>query len=142
MNEISNVLVTVPFPEEQMKKLEQAFAPAKVWILSNKDTEGISKALEHAEVAILNGDLNDQILREGQKLRWIHCDHSGLTYSARQEIFDRELAVTGAAGRSAPTLAEHAIMFMLSLTYALPELFELQKSINGVACPVITTGAA
>ena len=55
MNEISNVLVTVPFPEEQMKKLEQAFAPAKVWILSNKDTEGISKALEHAEVAILNG---------------------------------------------------------------------------------------
>lgn len=127
MNEISNVLVTVPFPEEQMKKLEQAFAPAKVWILSNKDTEGISKALEHAEVAILNGDLNDQILREGQKLRWIHCDHSGLTYSARQEIFDRGLAVTGAAGRSAPTLAEHAIMFMLSLTYALPELFELQK---------------
>ena len=43
MNEISNVLVTVPFPEEQMKKLEQAFAPAKVWILSNKDTEGISR---------------------------------------------------------------------------------------------------
>ena len=50
-------------------------------------------------------------------LRWVHCCHAGLNKSARPEVFSRGIIVTGAAGRSAPSLAEHAFFFMLALTY-------------------------
>lgn len=127
MAQLTSVLVTVPFPEEQMHSLVEALRPAQVNIVSSTDSEGIARALQTADAAILQGDINDQIMT-GQHLRWVHCDHSGLTYSARADVFARGLVVTGSAGRSAPTLAEHAILFMLALTYALPDLIDLQRS--------------
>lgn len=126
MAEIREVLLTVPFPKPQMEAMVQALAPAKVYIADAKDTKAIGEALQTAEVAILSGDINDQIMT-GQHLRWVHCDHSGLTHSARPEVFERGIAVTGSAGRSAPTLAEHAILFMLALTYDVTALIDLQR---------------
>jgi hypothetical protein len=59
--------------------------------------------LPEAEIAILTGDL-DQRHIDAPKLRWVHCDHAGLTKSARPGVFERKLTVTGSAGRSGPRL--------------------------------------
>ncbi|MCI8624479.1 MAG: D-2-hydroxyacid dehydrogenase [Provencibacterium sp.] len=126
MNQLQSVLITLPMPEPYLSTLLQTLHPATVHLCQNNDAEGIKKALETADAAILNGDITDLIMT-GEKLRWIHCDHSGLTRSARPDVFRRGIAVTGSAGRSAPTLAEHAILFMLALTYDLHGLHELQK---------------
>ena len=61
------------------------------------------------------------------KLKWVHCDHSGLTRSARPEVFERGLIVTGSAGRSGPALAEHVLMFSLMLCSHYPHFYEAQK---------------
>jgi phosphoglycerate dehydrogenase-like enzyme len=82
--------------------------------------------LEKAEIAILSGDLDDLILT-GRNLKWIHCCHAGLNKSARREVFDRGIFLTGSSGRSAPALAEHAMMFMLALSYDVPALLYQQK---------------
>ena len=126
MNQLQSVLITLPMPEPYLSTLLQRLYPAAVYLCRNSDEKEIKKALETADAAILNGDITDLIMT-GEKLRWIHCDHSGLTRSARPDVFRRGIAVTGSAGRSAPTLAEHAILFMLALTYDLHGLYELQK---------------
>lgn len=60
-------------------------------------------------------------------LKWIQCDHAGLNGSARPEVFARGIPVTGAAGRSAPVLAEHAIYFMFHACYHTRELLAAQE---------------
>ncbi len=126
MAELHQVLVTVPFPDEKKRQLEQALGPARVIYADRNDREGIGNALREADAAILAGDVNDLILT-GERLEWVHCDLSGLTNSARQEVFDRGLRVTGSAGRTAPALSEHVLLFMLALAYDMPALLECQK---------------
>ena len=73
------------------------------------------------------GDVDPCLLGENS-LQWIHCDHAGLNGSARPEVFARGIPVTGAAGRSAPVLAEHCIYFMLQGCYHTKELLHAQEN--------------
>ena len=79
------------------------------------------------DVAILGADIDDSILAS-DNIKWIHCTHAGIEKSAKKEIFDRSIVVTSSAGRSAPALAEHAIMFILSLTYDINHIAAVQKT--------------
>ena len=76
---------------------------------------------------MLAGDLDDRYVA-APNLKWVHCDHSGLTRSARADVFDKGLIVTGSAGRSAPALAQHAFYFALALTFDAKRLFENQNA--------------
>lgn len=122
MRNISNVLVTTyDMSPEGRERLERELAPANVHFVMPNDKPGIEKHIHDVDVAILNGDADDQIL-SGGKLKWIHCCHAGLDKTVRDSIFERDIILTSSAGRSAPALAEHALMFMLALTYDLPML--------------------
>jgi phosphoglycerate dehydrogenase-like enzyme len=48
-------------------------------------------------------------------LRWVHFPHAGLDGADLRPLFDRDVAVTTGAGRSAEALAEHALLFLLAL---------------------------
>lgn len=126
MSNFKQVVITVPFPENHMNTLKNALAPAEVQVLSYKDRDAVGKALETADAAILATNVDDQVLA-ARNLKWVHCDIAGLTGSARPELFERGLLVTGSAGRTAPTLAEHVFMFMLSLTYDVYGLHDQQR---------------
>lgn len=124
---ISTVLSTVPFSEPEIDQLRTAFAPAEfVWCPSD-DHQTIAAVLERADVAVLEGDLDDRFIA-APHLRWVHCDHSGLNRSARPEVFDKGLIVTGSAGRSAPALAQHGFYFALALIFEAQRLFEHQRN--------------
>ncbi|PRX96555.1 D-2-hydroxyacid dehydrogenase [Allonocardiopsis opalescens] len=123
--EIRSVLATVLYQPHEIDLLRAAFAPAEFVHLHPGDAEGIAEALEHADVAVLPIDLDDRFLK-APKLRWVHCDHSGLTRSARPEVFEKGLIVTGSAGRSAPALAQHGFFFALALTFDARRLLEKQ----------------
>lgn len=125
--EIQTALVTVSYSDLYMDKLRKTLYPAKIIQLDKGDKRGISEALREADVAILGSEADEQILREGMKLKWIHCDQAGLDSSARIEVFERGILLTGAAGRSGPTLAEHAFYFILSLTYDSKGLMKQQE---------------
>jgi phosphoglycerate dehydrogenase-like enzyme len=120
---IKSVLATVPFKPHDIDRLRRAFAPAEFIHCSPTDSTTIETALQAVDVAVLAGDLDDRFVA-APNLKWVHCDHSGLTRSARADVFDKGLIVTGSAGRSAPALAQHAFYFALALTFDAKRLFE------------------
>ena len=95
--------------------------------VSPDDAGALKRALAEVDAAFLAGDLDERFL-DAPALRWVHCDHAGLERSARASVFARGIRVSGAAGRSAPALAEHALYFMLALSYAAPALLALQRA--------------
>ncbi len=125
--EIHTVLSTLVFEPDEVDQLRRAFAPAEFVQVHPFDNEAIAVALERADVALLPFDLDDRHLA-APNLRWVHCDHAGLNRSARPEVFERGLIVTGSAGRSAPALAQHAFYFALALTFDAHSLFAHQAA--------------
>ncbi|NUU24936.1 MAG: D-2-hydroxyacid dehydrogenase [Streptomycetaceae bacterium] len=125
--EIRSVLSTVMFDPSEVEQLRQAFAPAEFVHVQPGDGEGIARALERADVAVLWGDLDERHIN-APHLQWVHCDHSGLTRSALPEVFARGLIVTGSAGRSAPALAQHGFYFALALNFDARRLLAMQDA--------------
>ncbi|MFE0757451.1 D-2-hydroxyacid dehydrogenase [Inquilinus sp. NPDC058860] len=115
-----------PFKGANWDRLAEAVGPDRLIAVSSRDAGALGAALKEAEIAILAGDLDQRCLA-APRLRWVHCDHAGLTRSARPEVFERGLIVTGSAGRSGPALAEHVLMFALMLGHGYPDFHDAQK---------------
>ena len=129
MPEIKEALVTVYASKESLQQLAAALAPAKVTYCMPYGPgaqEKIKEACKTCDVAIFNGDYDEAIL-DNPNIKWIHCCRAGVDKSAKPEIFERGIILTSSSGRSAPALAEHAIMFMLAMTYDLPKLYRCQQ---------------
>lgn len=116
----------LPFNADQWARLEAALPPGRIIKVDTSDDSAVSAALEEAEIAILKSDLDARFV-DAPRLKWVHCDHAGLTKSARPEVFEKGLIVTGSAGRSGPALAEHVMMFSLMLCARYPDFYEAQK---------------
>ena len=116
----------LPFDAAQWQQIGAAAAPDEIIVVSAKDDVAIAQALNDAEIAIITGDLDARFI-EAPRLKWVHCNHAGLTKSSRPAVFGKGLIVTGSAGRSGPALAEHAIMFMLLLCSRYSDYYEAQK---------------
>ncbi|SEP72825.1 D-2-hydroxyacid dehydrogenase [Microlunatus flavus] len=125
---LRSVLATVDYPDDAMAELIRIFAPAPVALVARDDDDGIAAALQHADAAVLAKDLDPRFLA-APRLRWVHCDQSGLDRSAAPELFERtDLVVTSSAGRNAPALAQHVFYFALALAYEAPRLLEAQQA--------------
>ena len=124
--EIHTVLVTANYQGDHWQHLEAALAPAHIIRVDGRDAEALEAGIAQADVAIVRGDLDAQYLGH-ERLRWGHCDHAGIEKSARPEVFESGLLVTGSAGRSAPALAEHAMLFMLAFCYNFPRFLDAQR---------------
>ena len=125
MNQIKKVVSTVWYDKENYHTLRNVFPEAEFVYVKFYDKETLAEEVKDADVAIILGDVDKCLLGENT-LKWIQCDHAGLNGSARPEVFARGIPVTGAAGRSAPVLAEHCIYFMLQHCYHTKELLAAQ----------------
>lgn len=126
MNTIKKVVSTVWYDKENYHELRNIFPESEFVYVDFYDKEKVEEELKDADVAIILGDV-DNCMLHSPTLKWIACDHAGLNGSARDEVFATDLIVTGAAGRSAPVLAEHCIYFMLQSCYHTKELLEAQE---------------
>jgi phosphoglycerate dehydrogenase-like enzyme len=117
----------MPFDGPHWERFEAIAAPDRVVRIDRKDRAAFRKALGEAEIAFLGADLDEDVLA-APRLKWVHVNLSGMTLSARPEIFAKGLKVTGVAGRSAPALAEHAMMFMLAINANLRGFEEAQRA--------------
>ncbi len=113
---IDSVLVTTRYGRRHRQRLAGIFGPAEIIECDARDDDAVQRALDRVDVAIIGHDVDRRFL-DAPRLRWVHCDKAGIEKSARPEVFERGLMVTGSAGRSAPALAEHVLYFMLSLAY-------------------------
>ena len=127
MPKLNKVVTTVWYNKEDMHTLRYIFPDAKFVYVDFYDKEKLAEEVKDADSAIIMGDVDDCLLGENT-LKWIHCDHAGLNGSARPEVFAKGCFVTGAAGRSAPVLAEHCIYFMMQYCYHTKELLAAQEA--------------
>ena len=127
MPKIKKVVTTVWYNKQNMYDLRRVFPDSKFVYVNFYDKERLAQEVKDADVAIIMGDIDPCLLGENT-LKWIQCDHAGLNGSARPEVFERGIPVTGAAGRSAPVLAEHAIYFMFQHCYHTRELLAAQAA--------------
>lgn len=125
--EITHVVTSLLWSPDEIASLERAFAPATVVSLHPRRQAELTEELSRADVAVIWGDIDERFL-EAPRLRWVHSDHAGLTRSARPEVFERGLILTGSAGRSAPALAQHAFYFALALTFDAQSLLRQQEA--------------
>lgn len=116
----------LPFEANHWKRLQEAIGPDRMIRVDPADRQATESALSQAEIAIIAGDLDERHIT-APKLKWVHCDHAGLTKSARPEVFSRGLIVTGSAGRSGAALAEHVLMFSLILCSRYTDFYDAQK---------------
>lgn len=123
---IHAVLATVQYDQSHLRRLRELFPDARFIHADPAAADVIEEALRYVDVAVLRGDLDARFLAAAN-LRWVHCDHSGLNGSALPEVFERNLIVTGSAGRAAPALAHHAMFFALSLVYGGEALFDARR---------------
>lgn len=127
MPKIRKVVSTVWYNKENYHELRNVFPEADFVYVNFYDKEKLAQEAKDADVAILLGDVDDCLLGQNT-LQWVACDHAGLNGSARDEVFAKDFIVTGAAGRSAPVLAEHAVYFMLQHCYHTKELLAAQAA--------------
>ena len=126
MADIHSALVTLAWEEPLLAALRQALAPADVHLVNRRDRRAIATALKQVDVAFIDGDVDGRYL-QAPRLQWVHCGHAGLDRSATPDILASGLQVTSAAGRSAPALAEHALLFMLALAFRMDRFYEAQR---------------
>lgn len=127
MNKIKKVVSTVWYNKENYHELRNVFPDSEFVYVDFYDKKRIAEEAKDADVAIVLGDVDDCLLGENS-LKWIACDHAGLNGSARDEVFAKNIFITGAAGRSAPVLAEHCIYFMMQYCYHTKELLAAQAA--------------
>lgn len=153
MSEIRSAIVTANISEENKKRLDALIGEGKVTYfepfsfpeMQKMAAKGFSKeeimkahkdykdSVKQAfiekdpEVAILGSDIFDGVLA-GKNLKLVHCTHAGVEKSARPEVFERGIVLACSAGRNAPALAEHAMMFILGLVYDINHIRDTQKA--------------
>jgi len=118
-----------PFSFKEMQMMAAAGKSREEIIQATKDHKAaVCKYVmeNNPEVAIRGHDIDASILA-GKGMKWIHCTHAGVEKSATSDVFDRGIIVTSSAGRNASGLAEHAIMFILALTYDINHIRDTQK---------------
>lgn len=123
---MKKVLTNVRYSGSLWEQLAKACAPAQVVRAGINDLKALREGLKDADVAILQTLLPPEEIK-GPNLRWLHITHAGVDRVARPEIIERGIRVSGSAGYSVETLAEHALFFMLSLTYRSAELLDSQR---------------
>lgn len=125
MPDIRSALVTLAWDKPLLTALQQALAPAAVHVVHRRNRRAIAIALQQVDVAFIEGDIDRRYLR-APNLQWVHCGHAGLDRSANPEVLASGLQISSAAGRSAPALAEHALLFMLALAFRLDRFYTAQ----------------
>lgn len=116
----------LPWQPHHWQRLARAVPTGDLVVVPRADAEATERALVTAEIAILAGDVGARHLA-ARRLRWVHCDQAGLERSAHPELFHRGVRLTGAAGRSAESMAEHVMLFALLLASRYPVLYAAQR---------------
>jgi len=118
---IQNVICAMQCDEMHRQRLQRIFAPASIEFISKTEAKMPQSAMAKADIALWHRPI-DPTRFCAPKLKWVHIDCSGIEPIASEDVISAPFAVTSAAGRSSPVLAEHALFLMLSICYRAESL--------------------
>jgi phosphoglycerate dehydrogenase-like enzyme len=127
MDDPIEVLITLPFTDELMKKITDV-SPRIVLenIVARKADDINDEVWKKVEVLYTNRALPTP--EQAPRLRWVQFHWAGLDHALEEPILQREgINITSMSGASASQMAEHAVMMMLALGHHIPDLFAHQR---------------
>ncbi len=128
MSEPVNVLITVPFPEKLISRLNGVSPRLRISVSKAKKAEEISKD-EWEKVEVLYTSRLLPSPQQSPNLRWIQFHYAGIDHVVNAPILQKEgLVATTLSGGSASQMAEYVVMMLLALGHRLPQLINSQKS--------------
>ncbi|MDD9746799.1 MULTISPECIES: D-2-hydroxyacid dehydrogenase [Marinovum] len=120
------VVSDLPLSRAQQDRIIAAFGGCDLRILGG--SADLPRALDQADIAFLSPQVKVETLIARPHLAWVHIDISGMERFSHPKILNGSTVITGSAGRSAPVLAEHVLMFMLAHVYRLHRLMTAQNN--------------
>ncbi|MDW0117800.1 D-2-hydroxyacid dehydrogenase [Sporosarcina thermotolerans] len=119
-----NVLFTFKIKDEQLKNLQSRFP--EVHFEYNKELD--ESPIDKFEVIVTYGeDINTSVLEKATSLKWLMVASAGVEKMPLSEIAERGIVISNVRGIHKTPMAESVIGHILSLTRALPSLYDQQK---------------
>ena len=104
-------------------RLQERFAALETGINSFavRDHETLIKRVGEADVLVISGLWQNQLLDQTKRLRFVQSIGAGTDQFSREELARRGIRLASARGVNARAVAEHAMALMLALSRRLPE---------------------
>lgn len=122
-----NTLVTLPFPDPLIEKLENASPRVTVQKQVVADEAELAAAIEETEVLYASRLLPQP--DEAPNLRWVQLHSAGVDHIADHVLFtDTAIKFTTTSGIHAVNMAEYAMGQILAFAHHLPRMLEDQQA--------------
>lgn len=127
MAEKNEILITVPFSQDQLDELQAAAGDLHVRFQPGTAGHEIPKETwQQVEILYTLRDLPNP--QEASKLRWIQFHFAGVEEHLDAPILAKEgLQATTLSGANSPQVAEHALALMLALSHHIPQMLADQQ---------------
>ncbi len=127
MDDPVHVLITLPFDERLVEKLNLVSPRLKIQVTPTNKAEDISaEQWQKAEVFYTNRVL--PLPEQAPNLKWIQFHWAGINHAVDAPILQvRELITTTLSGAACSQVAEYILMMLLSLGHRLPEIVSAQR---------------
>ena len=130
MSDFVDVLITVPFPEEQLERLRQVSPRLRIMHYDVGHADEIPPdAWQRAEILYTGRILPTP--EQAPNLRWLQFHLAAIDFALESELLKKQdLVVTTLSGVAAPQVGEYVIMMLLGLGHCLPEILSLNAKAN------------
>jgi len=110
-------------------RLQERFSALETGISSFavRDPETLEKRVGEADVLVISGLWQNQLLDHAKRLRFIQSIGAGTDQFPHEELAMRGIRLASARGVNARAVAEHAMALMLALSRRLPEARDNQR---------------
>jgi phosphoglycerate dehydrogenase-like enzyme len=123
MSDFIDVLITIPFPEEQLERLRQVSPRLRImqYDVGNAD-EIPPDAWRRAEILYTGRILPTP--EQAPNLRWLQFHLAAIDFAMDSPLLQKpDLMITTLSGVATPQVGEYVIMMLLGLGHGLPEIF-------------------
>lgn len=126
MSKPVEVLITLPFQEEQLRQLAKVSPRLKLNSVKARRAEDIPAEVWAAAEVLYTARVLP-LPEQAPRLRWVQFHWAGVDHALDAPLLKKpELIVTTLSGAAAPQMAEFALSMLLALGHSLPILADLQ----------------
>lgn len=121
------VIVTMPFPEELVVKLESVSPRLDVEVIKAREVDDISKG-SWSTVEVLYTNVVVPPVEIVPNLKWIQFHWAGVNHVAEEPLLQQTSVIaTTLSGANATQMGEYILMMMLALGHNLPDMIDHQR---------------
>jgi len=127
MNKPVEVLITLPFPDPLIQKLNNVSPRLHISVYKARKSEDIPEEVWRSAEILYTSRLLPRP-EQAPNLRWIQFHWAGVDHALEAAIMKKtDLQVTSLSGAAASQMAEFSLMMMLNLGHHIPQVFSLQR---------------